>query len=94
MKEVKSRLNASFKEVQRFIKAGTIPDNQTIQDFVSHSRAFAALARPEWQGLMGEYLALMEKLQQAAASNQTTAVQEAVQALTDRMVVCHREFKK
>ncbi len=58
------------------------------------SRLFAKLAKPEWQELMAEYLAHVEKLQQAVAGGQMEAMHQELQALVDRMIVCHREFKK
>lgn len=94
LKAVKARLSVPFKELQRLIKAGSTPDTKLVQDFVDSSRVFAKLAKPEWQELMAEYLGHVEKLQQAVASGQMEAMQQELQALVDRMIVCHREFKK
>ena len=94
LKAVKARLNVPFKELQRLIKEGSIPDTKTVQDFVENSRLFAKLVKPEWQELMAEYLAHVEKLQQAVAGGQMEAMRQELQALVDRMIVCHREFKK
>ncbi|MCX5893088.1 MAG: GAK system XXXCH domain-containing protein [Deltaproteobacteria bacterium] len=94
LKDVKARLSVPFKELQRLIREGIVPDQKTVQDFVEHSRLFAKLAKPEWQELMAEYLAHVEKLQQAVTSGQMEAMQQELQALVDRMIVCHREFKK
>lgn len=94
LKAVKARLNVPFKELQRLIKEGSIPDTKTVQDFVESSRLFAKLVRPEWQELMTEYLAHVEKLQQAVAGGRMEAMQQEMQALVDRLIVCHREFKK
>ena len=94
LKAVKARLNVPFKELQRLIKEGSVPDQKTVQDFVENSRLFAKLVRPEWQELMTEYLAHVEKLQQAVAGGRMEAMHQELQALVDRMIVCHREFKK
>ena len=94
LKAIKARLSVPFKELQRLIKEGSIPDTKTVHDFVEDSRLFAKLAKPEWQELMAEYLAHVEKLQQAVASGQMEAMQQELQGLVDRMIVCHREFKK
>ncbi len=94
LKAVKTGLTHSFKELQRLIKAGIAPDQKTVQDFAENSRLFAELAKPEWQELMTEYLAHVEQLQQAVAGGRMEAIQRELQALVDRMTVCHREFKK
>ena len=94
LKAVKARLNVPFKELRRLIKEGSIPDTKTVQDFVENSLLFAKLVRPEWQELMAEYLAHVDKLQQAVAGGRMEAMQQELQALVDRMLVCHREFKK
>jgi XXXCH domain-containing protein len=94
LKAAKAKLSVSFKELQRLIKEGSIPDSKTVQDFVENSRLFAELVKPEWQVLMAEYLGHVEKLQQAVNSGQLEAMQQELQVLVDRMIVCHREFKK
>ena len=94
LKAVKTRLSPPFKELQRQIREGTVPDQKTVQDFVENSLLFAKLVKPEWQELMAEYLAHVDKLQQAVAGGRMEAMQEELQALVDRMMVCHREFKK
>lgn len=94
LKAVKTRLSVFFKELQRLIRAGSVPDQRAVQDFVESSRRFAALAKPEWQELMAQYLAHVEKLQQAVAGGQLEAMLQELQALADRMSACHREFKK
>jgi XXXCH domain-containing protein len=94
LKAAKARLSVPFKELQRLIKEGSTPDTKTVQDFVENSRLFAKLVKPEWQELMAEYLAHVEKLQQAVASGQMEAMRQELQMLVDRMIVCHREFKK
>ncbi len=94
MKAVKTKLGHSFKELQRLIKEGTVPDQKTVQDFVENSRLFAKLVRPEWQELMAAYLAHVEKLEQAAAGGRMEAMHQELQTLVERMIICHREFKK
>ena len=94
LKAVKSRLSHSFKELQRLIMEGIVPDQKTVQDFVENSRLFAKFVKPAWQELMNEYLAHVEKLQQAVARGQIEAMQQELQALVDRMIVCHRTFKQ
>jgi XXXCH domain-containing protein len=94
LKAVKTRLSQPFKELQRLIREGIVPDQKTVQDFVENSLLFAKLVKPEWQELMAEYLAHVDKLQQAVAGGQMEAMHQELQALVDRMSACHREFKK
>jgi XXXCH domain-containing protein len=94
MKAVKTRLGHSFKELQRQIREGIVPDPKTVQDFVENSRRFAALGQPAWQELLAEFLAHVDKFQQAAAGGRLEALQQELQVLVERMHVCHREFKK
>ena len=94
LKAVKTRLSHPFKELQRLIREGSVPDQKTVQDFVENSLLFAKLVKPEWQELMAEYLAHVDKLQQAVAGGQLEAMRQELQALVDRMSACHREFKK
>lgn len=94
LKEVKARLSTSFKELQKLIMQGIIPDSKTLHDFVAYSRAFAAFVKPEWQEQMAEYMTHVENLQGVVAGQQLEAMQEELQILVDRMIVCHRQFKK
>ena len=94
LKAVKTRLSHPFKELQRLIREGSVPDQKTVQDFVENSLLFAKLVKPEWQELMAAYLAHVDKLQQAVAGGQLEAMRQELQALVDRMSACHREFKK
>jgi XXXCH domain-containing protein len=93
-KEVKSRLSAPFKELQRRLQEGIIPDSQTVQDFVENSHLFANLGKPGWQELMTAYMAQVEKLQQAVTDGRLEAIQQEFKGLVERMSACHREFKK
>jgi len=94
LKEAKARLITCFKELQRVILDGLTPEKRTIQDFISYSNAFAAFVQPEWQEQLADYLVHVEKLESAVANRQVEAMQEELQILVDRMIVCHREFKK
>jgi len=94
LKEAKARLITCFKELQRVISQGLTPEKKTMQDFVDYSQAFAAFIKPEWQEGLADYLVHLEKLESAVTNRQVEAMQEELQILVDRMIVCHREFKK
>ena len=94
LKAVKTGLSHSFKELQRQIMAGTIPDKKTVQDFVENSQLFAKFIKPEWQLQMEKYLVHVQNLERAVAIGQMEAIQRELEVLVDGMMVCHREFKK
>ena len=92
-KAVKVRLGASFKDLQRVIGEGLFPDARTMTDFLENSRTFAALAKPEWQKSMAEYLTHLENLQGAVENRLAETMRQELQNLTNCMAACHREFK-
>jgi XXXCH domain-containing protein len=92
-KEVKVRLAASFKNLQRRLEEGLLPEAQMMQGFVEGSRAMAEFAQSEWRQPMREYLTHLENLQQAVENRQLEVARRALQQLADCMASCHREFK-
>jgi XXXCH domain-containing protein len=93
MKTVKKRMGASFKALQQMVRQGGFPDNQSLEDLVAASRAFAAMAEPDWQGAMQEYLDHLANLQHAVASRQQEVMLHELRDLQACMSSCHREFK-
>jgi XXXCH domain-containing protein len=93
MKMVKKRLAATFRELQRVAGQGAFPDERTLSDFVESSRAFAAMAEPDWQGAMQTYLDHLANLQHAAALRQPEVMLHELRDLQTCMTTCHREFK-
>lgn len=94
IKEVKASLNAPFKELQRLIMEGVIPDKKAVQDFVENSRLFAKFIKPEWQLQMEKFMVHVENLERAVGTGQMEAMQRELEVLVDGMIVCHRKFKK
>lgn len=92
-KAVKVRLGVSFKNLQRLIGEGLFPDDQTMTDFLEQSRTFAALAKPEWQQSLAEYLTHLENLQGAVKNRLAETMRQELQNLANCMAACHREFK-
>jgi XXXCH domain-containing protein len=92
-KAVKLKLAASFKELQRVVGEGLFPDQQLLADFREDSRSFAALARPEWQQPMAEYLKHLENFQDAVVQRLAETMRQELHNLTTCMTSCHREFK-
>jgi XXXCH domain-containing protein len=93
MKTVKKRLGASFKALQQVAGQGVFPDEKTLNDFVARSQAFAALAEPDWQGAMQEYLDHLANLQHAVTNRQQEVMLHELRDLQACMSSCHREFK-
>ncbi len=94
MKTVKKRMGASFKALQTALgQQGAFPDNRTLANFVASSQAFAAMAEPDWQGAMQEYLDHLANLQHAVANRQQEVMLHELRDLQACMSSCHREFK-
>ncbi len=93
MKTVKKRLGVSFKALQQAVSQGAFPDDRTLGDFVASSQAFAAMAEPDWQGAMQEYLDHLTNLQHAVANRQQEVMLHELRDLQACMSSCHREFK-
>jgi XXXCH domain-containing protein len=75
------------------VRQGAFPDDRTLRDFVESSRAFAALAEPDWASAMQEYLDHLANLEHAVANRQPEVMLHELRDLQNCMSVCHREFK-
>ena len=93
MKTVKKRLGAAFKALQQAVGQGGWPEARTLEDFVASSRAFAAMAEPDWETAMQEYLDHLANLQHAVANRQQEVMLHELRDLQSCMANCHREFK-
>jgi XXXCH domain-containing protein len=93
LKTVKKRLGAAFKALQQMVSQGGFPDDRTLGDFVESSRAFAALADPDWATAMQEYLDHLANLEHAVAGRQQEVMAHELRDLQACMSSCHREFK-
>jgi len=93
MKTVKKRLGADFKAFQQAVNQGGFPDARTLENFVASSRAFAALAEPDWGTAMQEYLDHLANLEHAVANRQQEVMLHELRDLQACMSSCHREFK-
>ena len=93
LKTVKKRLGAAFKALQQATSQGAFPDDRSLGDFVEISRAFAALAEPDWANAMQEYLDHLANLEHAVANRQQEVMLHELRDLQNCMSSCHREFK-
>ena len=93
MKTVKKRLGAAFKALQQAVSQGACPDDRTLKDFADISRAFAAMAEPDWENAMQEYLDHLANLEHAVANRQQEVMLHELRDLQNCMAACHREFK-
>ncbi len=93
LQTVKKRLGAAFKALQQMADRGAFPDDRTLRDFVESSRAFAAMAEPDWANAMQEYLDHLAILTHAVANHQQEVMLHELRDLQNCMSSCHREFK-
>ena len=93
IKTVKKRLAADFKKLQQAVSQGAFPDEPTLSDFVASSQALAAMAEPDWQGAIQEFLDHLANLQHAVAHRPPEVMRHELRDLQNRMASCHREFK-
>jgi XXXCH domain-containing protein len=93
MKSVKKRLGANFKALQQAVSQGAFPDDRTLREFAESSRAFAAMAEPDWAQTMQEYLDHLANLEHAVDMRQPEVMLHELRDLQNCMNSCHREFK-
>ena len=93
MKTLKKRLGAAFKELQQAVSQGGWPEARILEDFVATSRAFAAMAEPDWANAIREYLDHLAILTHAVANRQQEVMLHEIRDLQNCMAACHREFK-
>jgi XXXCH domain-containing protein len=93
LKTVKKRLGAAFKALQQAVSQGGWPEPRVLEDFAAASRAFAALAEPEWATAMQEYLDHLANLTHAVDMRQQEVMLHELRDLQACMSSCHREFK-
>ncbi len=93
MKTVKKRLGAAFKALQQAVGQGDFPDDRTLREFTESSRAFAAIAEPDWGQAMQEYMDHLANLTHAVANHQQEVMLHELRDLQNCMNSCHREFK-
>jgi XXXCH domain-containing protein len=93
MKTVKKRLGTDFKALQQATSQGAWPDDLTLKNFAASSRAFAAMAEPDWGTAMQEYLDHLANLEHAVANRQQEVMLHELRDLQACMSSCHREFK-
>jgi XXXCH domain-containing protein len=92
-KDLKVRLGATFKNLQRRLGEGQLPDPRLMADLVEGSRRLAEFAPPEWRQSMSEYLTHLENLQRAVESRLLEEARREAQNLAGCMTSCHKEFK-
>jgi XXXCH domain-containing protein len=92
-KEIKKRLAALFKELQKIAGQGDFPEVDKIQEFLEAAREFHRFAAPEWQTEMAAFLEHAANLELAWKNRQLEMFQHELRDLQTQMVTCHREHK-
>lgn len=91
-KQIKKSLARSFRALKQAVNQGGLPDDPLLAEFETLSRAFVALAQPEWERAAREYLGHMENLFGAIRDGRREAITHEIQDLQNRMMACHKEF--
>jgi XXXCH domain-containing protein len=92
-KQIKKNLALAFKQLKRALPENVSPDDAVVREFVVSTRAFVALAEPEWRQPAEEFMGHLENLLRALESSQRESVLHELTDLENRMVACHREFR-
>jgi XXXCH domain-containing protein len=92
-KEVKKRLGATFRELEKIAGQGEFPGEDRLREFVEVSREFNRFAEPEWQGEMQIFLEHVANLELAWKNRQLEMLQHELRDLHNQMMTCHREHK-
>jgi XXXCH domain-containing protein len=93
LKEVKKSLARSFKELKRVAEQTDYPGEKILEEFLAHSRAFAALAEPEWEVALKAYADHVENLRRAVHGGDKQSVIHELNDLQRQMVDCHKVFR-
>ncbi len=92
-KQIKKELARSFKELKRAAQGEMRSDHASLQAFVASSRAFAAIAAPQWPEATQAYLSHVDNLLRAVDSRLQESILHELQDLENDMVSCHRELR-
>ena len=92
-KQIKKNLAITFKQLKQALRETVSPDDTVVQEFMVSTRAFVALAEPEWRQPAEEFMGHLENLLRALESGQRESVLHEMTDLENRMVACHREFR-
>ncbi len=86
-------MGRTFKAMRKVVRDGQILEEALLAAFVADSQHMAAVADPDWQAAMEEYLDHMGNLQAAVSSRQLDSIAHELRDMGTRMGQCHREFK-
>ena len=92
-KALKKRMAVEYKTLEKAVAGGSYPDQEILEEFITHSNEMARFADPEWQEAMIEYQDHLENLKRAVANKQLEVVHHEIRDLRARMKACHRDFK-
>ena len=92
-KQIKKNLALAFKQLKRALPEGVARTIPLCRSSCAATRAFVALAEPEWRQPAEEFMGHLENLLRALESGQRESVLHEMTDLENRMVACHREFR-
>lgn len=93
VKDVKKKMTSDFYNLRKVVESGEFPDESSVSAFVESAKAFAAMADPDWQEAMAEFMDHLQNFLRAVESRNMDLTLHELRDLTGRKGACHREFK-
>jgi XXXCH domain-containing protein len=93
LKAVKKRMGQTFKDLQKSVNTGNLPDRTTVEAFAATCAQFTAVADGDWQAEMDEFNDHLADFMRAVDQEQIEIAQHELRDLTSRFKACHREYK-
>lgn len=92
-KEAKQRLSIQQAAISKILKEGKLPLPEAVAAFVATSKEMARLGDPAWSAAMTRYINQVDALEQAMAADNPEEIRQTFDALNDRKLSCHKEFR-
>ena len=93
VKDVKKKMASDFYNLRKVAEAGEFPDQSSVTAFVESTKAFAAMADPDWQEAMDEFMDHLHNFLRAVESKNRDLMLHELRDLDGRKGACHKEFK-
>jgi len=90
---VKKQLGRSFKALARAAGQDTLPDNPTIDQYLSDSGEFETLSQEQWPEEMAVYRDHVQNMNRAVDDGRLADFQHEVRDIRSAMMECHQTFK-
>ncbi len=91
--EIKRQMGRLFAALLKEAHQGALPPARQVEEFLALCRASAALAEPDWETEMQEFLDHAENLLRASREGALEMFAHELRDLKNRMHACHLEYK-